>query len=66
MNPTGYHMTFRNSEISIIFKFIIAKFILYAAFHEALANAATLSVYNMPHLYRLGLYNNKSVKPYLY
>ncbi|KPI96727.1 Angiotensin-converting enzyme [Papilio xuthus] len=31
------------------------------AFHEALANAATLSVYNMPHLYRLGLYNNKSV-----
>ncbi|XP_045538628.1 angiotensin-converting enzyme [Papilio machaon] len=34
------------------------------AFHEALANAATLSVYNMPHLYRLGLYNNKSHDSY--
>ncbi|CAH2056638.1 unnamed protein product, partial [Iphiclides podalirius] len=34
------------------------------AFHEALANAATLAVYNMQHLQRLGLYNNKSHDPY--
>ncbi|XP_023949107.1 angiotensin-converting enzyme-like [Bicyclus anynana] len=34
------------------------------AFHEAVANAATLSVYNIPHLQRLGLYQNKSHDPY--
>ncbi|CAG5056266.1 unnamed protein product [Parnassius apollo] len=34
------------------------------AFHEAVANAATLSVYNAPHLQRLGLYNNKSHDQY--
>ncbi|KAI5638060.1 angiotensin-converting enzyme domain-containing protein [Phthorimaea operculella] len=30
------------------------------AFHEAVANAATLSVYNLPHLQRVGLYLNNS------
>ncbi|XP_075988484.1 angiotensin-converting enzyme-like isoform X2 [Anticarsia gemmatalis] len=34
------------------------------AFHEAVANAATLSVYNLPHLQRVGLYQNKSHDPY--
>ncbi|XP_045782320.1 angiotensin-converting enzyme-like isoform X2 [Maniola jurtina] len=34
------------------------------AFHEAVANAATLSVYNIPHLQRMGLYQNKSHDPY--
>ncbi|XP_049882463.1 angiotensin-converting enzyme-like [Pectinophora gossypiella] len=34
------------------------------AFHEAVANAATLSVYNLPHLQRVGLYQNKTYDPY--
>ncbi|KAF9805563.1 hypothetical protein SFRURICE_020948 [Spodoptera frugiperda] len=34
------------------------------AFHEAVANAATLSVYNLPHLQRVGLYQNKSHDSY--
>lgn len=34
------------------------------AFHEAVANAATLSVYNLPHLQRVGLYQNKSHDAY--
>ncbi|GBP34322.1 Angiotensin-converting enzyme [Eumeta japonica] len=34
------------------------------AFHEAVANAATLSVYNLPHLQRIGLYNNRSHDSY--
>ncbi|XP_028043031.1 angiotensin-converting enzyme-like [Bombyx mandarina] len=34
------------------------------AFHEAVANAATLSVYNLVHLQRVGLYQNKSNDPY--
>ncbi|XP_050669204.1 angiotensin-converting enzyme-like isoform X2 [Leptidea sinapis] len=34
------------------------------AFHEAVANAATLSVYNIPHLQRVGLYNNKTHDSY--
>ncbi|CAH0717042.1 unnamed protein product, partial [Brenthis ino] len=34
------------------------------AFHEAVANAATLSVYNLQHLQRVGLYQNKSHDPY--
>ncbi|XP_059062532.1 angiotensin-converting enzyme-like [Achroia grisella] len=34
------------------------------AFHEAVANAAALSVYNLPHLQRVGLYQNKSHDPY--
>nr|XP_026490653.1 angiotensin-converting enzyme-like [Vanessa tameamea] len=34
------------------------------AFHEAVANAATLSVYNLPHLQRVGLYQNKTHDPY--
>ncbi|KAG6444329.1 angiotensin-converting enzyme isoform X2 [Manduca sexta] len=34
------------------------------AFHEAVANAATLSVYNLPHLQRIGLYQNKTHDPY--
>ncbi|KAL0809525.1 hypothetical protein ABMA28_011062 [Loxostege sticticalis] len=34
------------------------------AFHEAVANAASLSVYNLPHLQRVGLYQNKSHDPY--
>ncbi|KAL4720565.1 hypothetical protein ACJJTC_010689, partial [Scirpophaga incertulas] len=34
------------------------------AFHEAVANAASLSVYNLPHLQRIGLYHNKSHDPY--
>ncbi|KAJ0170359.1 hypothetical protein K1T71_014287 [Dendrolimus kikuchii] len=34
------------------------------AFHEAVANAATLSVHNIPHLQRVGLYQNKTHDPY--
>ncbi|CAH0404343.1 unnamed protein product [Chilo suppressalis] len=34
------------------------------AFHEAVANAASLSVYNLQHLQRLGLYQNKTHDPY--
>ncbi|KAM3955609.1 angiotensin-converting enzyme [Aphomia sociella] len=34
------------------------------AFHEAVANAAALSVYNLPHLQRVGLYQNKTHDPY--
>ncbi|XP_041983262.1 angiotensin-converting enzyme-like [Aricia agestis] len=34
------------------------------AFHEAVANAATLSVYNLNHLQRVGLYNNKTHDQY--
>ncbi|XP_028158444.1 angiotensin-converting enzyme-like [Ostrinia furnacalis] len=34
------------------------------AFHEAVANAASLSVYNLPHLQRVGLYQNKTHDPY--
>ncbi|XP_061381420.1 angiotensin-converting enzyme-like [Danaus plexippus] len=34
------------------------------AFHEAVANAATLSVYNLPHLQRVGLYQNRTHDQY--
>ncbi|XP_048477778.1 angiotensin-converting enzyme [Plutella xylostella] len=34
------------------------------AFHEAVANAVTLSVYNIQHLQRVGLYNNRTHDPY--
>ncbi|XP_068622266.1 angiotensin-converting enzyme-like [Battus philenor] len=34
------------------------------AFHEAVANAATLSLYNIPHLQRMGLYHNNTHDSY--